>query len=86
VVEVATGKSEPVVAARGVNLDPLFAPDNRSLVYQRTDAANSLDLYAVSLGTGARPVRLSDSMPAGIRNRADSSGWSFGQSEAPPSM
>jgi dipeptidyl aminopeptidase/acylaminoacyl peptidase len=59
-----------VVAGRGVNLDPLFAPDGRTLVYQRTDVENSLDLYAVAARAGATPVRLSDSMPAGL-NKAD---------------
>ncbi len=70
VVNVATGAIEPMVTARGVNLDPLFAPDSRTLVYQRTDVENSLDLYAVAARPGATPVRLSDSMPAGL-NRAD---------------
>ena len=70
VATVATGVVEPIVAARGVNLDPLFAPDGRTLVYQRTDVENSLDLYAVAARPGAAPVRLSDSMPAGL-NKAD---------------
>ena len=70
VATVATGVVEPIVTARGVNLDPLFAPDGRTLVYQRTDVENSLDLYAVAARTGAVPVRLSDSMPAGL-NKAD---------------
>ena len=59
-----------MVTARGVNLDPLFSPDGTQLVYQRTDVENSLDLY---VGGGARrpptPVRLSDSMPAGLNKR-----------------
>jgi dipeptidyl aminopeptidase/acylaminoacyl peptidase len=70
VVDVATGTSQPVVTTRGVNLDPLFAPNGRALVYQRTDVENSLDLYSVSLGGTAQPVRLSDSMPAGL-NKTD---------------
>ena len=70
VVDVATGRNEPVVAVRGVNLDPLFAPDGRSLVYQRSDVENSLDLYAVPARAGDTPVRLSDSMPAGL-NKSD---------------
>ena len=70
VVNVATGAIEPIVTARGVNLDPLFAPGSRTLVYQRTDVENSLDLYAVAARPGATPMRLSDSMPAGL-NRAD---------------
>ncbi len=70
VVDVTTGAIEPVVTMRGVNLDPLFAPDGRSLVYQRTDVENSLDLYAVAARSGATPRRLSDSMPAGL-DKAD---------------
>ena len=66
VATVATGAIEPVVTTRGVNLDPLFAPDGRTLVYQRTDVENSLDLYAVAARAGAAPVRLSDSMPSGL--------------------
>jgi dipeptidyl aminopeptidase/acylaminoacyl peptidase len=66
VVDVATGRSEPIVSAAGVNLDPLFAPDGQSLVFQRTDVENSLDLYVSPVRTGATPLRLSDSMPAGL--------------------
>lgn len=44
IVDVASGNSESVVSARGVNLDPSFAPDGMNLVYQRTDVENSLDL------------------------------------------
>ena len=58
------------MTARGVNLDPLFAPDGESLVFQRTDVENSLDLYVAPVRAAATPVRLSDSMPAGL-NRAD---------------
>ena len=70
VVDVASGKSEPIVTARGVNLDPLFAPDGQSMVFQRTDVENSLDLYVSKISRGAPLVRLSDSMPAGL-NRTD---------------
>ncbi|MEZ5292850.1 MAG: prolyl oligopeptidase family serine peptidase [Vicinamibacterales bacterium] len=70
VVEVATGRSEPIVTARGVHLDPQVSPDGRSVVYQRSAVEHSLDLYAVELRAGATPVRLSDSMPAGL-NPAD---------------
>lgn len=70
VVDVHSGKSEAVVTARGVNLDPMFSPDGTQLVFQRSDVENSLDLY-VSPARGANtPVRLSDSMPAGL-NKAD---------------
>lgn len=66
VVDVASGASTPIVAARGVQLDPLFSPDGRALVYQRAAVEHSLDLYSVETRSGATPVRLSDSMPAGL--------------------
>jgi dipeptidyl aminopeptidase/acylaminoacyl peptidase len=70
VVDVATGRSEAVVTARGVNLDPLFAPDGQSLILQRADVENSLDLYVAAVRPAATLVRLSDSMPPGL-NRSD---------------
>jgi dipeptidyl aminopeptidase/acylaminoacyl peptidase len=69
VVDVTSGASTPVVTARGVQLDPLFSPDGRSLVYQRAAVEHSLDLYVAPVSGGA-PTRLSDSMPAGL-NAAD---------------
>ena len=85
IVAVATGKSEPIVTARGVNYDPSFSPDGSALVFHRTDVENSLDLYTTSASVqsagggqssgGGKPLglpftRLSDSMPAGL-NKAD---------------
>ena len=58
VVDVATKHSEAVVTSRGVNLDPLFSPDGQSIVIQRTDPQNSLDLY-VSPSAPARRSRAS---------------------------
>jgi dipeptidyl aminopeptidase/acylaminoacyl peptidase len=70
IVDVASGKSEPIVAEHGVNDDPSFASDGASLVFQRTDVENSRDLYLVASRPASRFVRLSDSMPAGL-NKAD---------------
>lgn len=70
VVDVASGKSESAVTARGVNLDPQFSPDGANLVLQRTDVENSLDLYLAPARGNAELVRLSDSMPTGL-NKAD---------------
>jgi dipeptidyl aminopeptidase/acylaminoacyl peptidase len=70
VVDIASGKSESVITARGVNLDPVFSPDGARLVFSRTDVENSLDLYTAPVQANATLTRLSDSMPAGL-NKAD---------------
>ena len=70
IVDVATGRSETVIAESGVNLSPAFSPDGANILYQRTDARNSLDLYTAPARARAPSVRLSDSMPAGL-DRAD---------------
>lgn len=70
IVDVVSGASQPVVTSRGVNIDPVFSPDGARLVFQRTDVENSLDLYVAQARPGAMPVRLSDSMPAGL-DKAD---------------
>jgi dipeptidyl aminopeptidase/acylaminoacyl peptidase len=70
VIDVASGKSEPIVTDHGVNYDPSFSPDGASLVFHRTDVENSLDLYTVPARAQSRFVRLSDSMPAGL-SKAD---------------
>lgn len=66
VVDVQSGQRTTVVSARGVNLDPMFSPDGNSLLFQRTDVENSLDLYVAPVREQASIVRLSDSMPAGL--------------------
>ena len=66
IVDVTTGETETIVAENGVNLDPAFSPDGTTLVYSRTDAQNSLDLFSVATERGSNSVRLSDSMPAGM--------------------
>jgi dipeptidyl aminopeptidase/acylaminoacyl peptidase len=55
-----------VTSGRGTDTAPVWAPDGRRLVYQHTDPHNSADLFVIDAGAGATPVRLSDSMPAGI--------------------
>lgn len=66
VVDVSSGRSKPVVTARGVSFDPVFSPDGTRLLFQRTDVEHSLDLYAVRTDGSDAIVRLSDSMPAGL--------------------
>lgn len=66
VVDVRSGRHEAVVTRPGVNIDPAFSPDGRRLLFQRTDVENSLDLYVADVRADAEPVRLSNSMPAGL--------------------
>jgi dipeptidyl aminopeptidase/acylaminoacyl peptidase len=51
----------------GTNIDPQWSPDDSHVVYQHTDTRNSADLYTVATSaSGAKPARLSDSMPAAV--------------------
>jgi dipeptidyl aminopeptidase/acylaminoacyl peptidase len=77
-LRIATIGSDPARAAiatvttgRGTNTDPQWSPDGRSLVYQHTDPQNSADLYVVDASKpGGKPVRLTDSLPAGFNRSA----------------
>jgi len=77
-VQVVTVGADPARAAtltvtsgRGTNIDPIWSPDGRRLVYHHTDPHNSADLWVVdATKKGAAPVRLTDSMPAGIDRAA----------------
>ena len=62
-------RTEPrtVTSGRGTNTDAQWSPDGRRLVYQHTDPQNSADLYVIdATQPGAKPVRLTDSMPSGV--------------------
>ncbi len=54
----------------GTNIGAQWSPDGRTLVYQHTDARNSADLWVIDATSGAKPVRLTDSMPAGVNRSA----------------
>jgi dipeptidyl aminopeptidase/acylaminoacyl peptidase len=66
IVDVASGRSEHVVTAQGVNFDPVFSPEGVNLVYNRSAVEHSLELYSVAARAGAKTVRLTDSMPPGL--------------------
>ena len=70
IVDPATGKTESIVSARGVNYDPVFSPDGTKLAYVRTAVEHPQEVYAIEAKLGATPVRLTDSLPASI-NTAD---------------
>jgi len=64
-------KIAAVTTGRGTNIDAQWSPDGKSLVYQHTDPQNSADLWVVDVTkAGAKPVRLTDSMPASIDKSA----------------
>jgi len=59
-----------ITTGRGTNIAPQWSPDGSRLVYQHTDPQNSADLFVIDAKAGSTPVRLSDSMPAGIDHTA----------------
>ena len=54
----------------GTNIEPRWSPDDKRVVYQHTDPHNSADLFVAEATSGAKQVRLSDSMPAGVDRSA----------------
>jgi dipeptidyl aminopeptidase/acylaminoacyl peptidase len=76
-VGIATLGSDPahasityVTTGRGTNVAPSWSPDDKRLVYQHTDTQNSADLFIAETTAGAKPVRLTNSMPDGIDHSA----------------
>jgi dipeptidyl aminopeptidase/acylaminoacyl peptidase len=55
-----------IASAPGTNIEPHWSEGDGRLVYQHTDTRNSADLFTIGTNAGAAPVRLTDSMPAGI--------------------
>ena len=55
-----------VTSGNGTNIEPHWSADDKYVVYQHTDTRNSADLFAIEAKPNSKPVRLSDSMPAGI--------------------
>ena len=55
-----------ITPGRGTNIEPRWSEGDGRLVYQHTDTQNSADLYTIAAKEGAAPIRLTDSMPAGI--------------------
>ncbi|MGE5244338.1 MAG: prolyl oligopeptidase family serine peptidase [Betaproteobacteria bacterium] len=74
---IATIGSDPahatvttITSGRGTDIAPRWSPDGRRLVYQHTDPHNSADLFVIDASAGAKPSRLSDSMPSAIDRSA----------------
>src|SRR6267142_622639 len=55
-----------ITTGNGTNIEPHWSAVDKYLVYQHTDTRNSADFYSIESKANAKPVRLSDSMPAGI--------------------
>ena len=55
-----------ITTSPGTNIEPRWSEGDGRIVYQHTDTRNSADLFAIGTNVGAQPVRLTDSMPAGI--------------------
>lgn len=66
ITDVKTGKTEPIVTAHGVNRAPAFSPDGSQLVYERSAVEHPLEVYSIPAHKGAEPIRLTDSLPAGL--------------------
>jgi dipeptidyl aminopeptidase/acylaminoacyl peptidase len=59
-----------LTAGRGTDIAPVWSPDGTRLVYQHTDAHNSADLWVIDAKPNAKPLRVSDSMPASMDKSA----------------
>lgn len=75
VATMPEGAGQPSVrmltAGRGTNTSPVWSPDGRKIVYQHTDPQNSADLFVIdAVAPGAKPIRLTDSLPAGLDKSA----------------
>jgi len=55
-----------LTTGRGTDIAPIWSPDGTRLVYQHTDPHNSADLWVIDAKAGAKPLRVSDSMPASM--------------------
>ncbi len=59
-----------LTSGRGTNIAPIWSPDGTRLVYQHTDSHNSADLWVIDAKPNAKPMRVSDSMPASMDKSA----------------
>ena len=62
----AHGAATYITTGPGTNIEPHWSEGDGRLVYQHTDTRNSADFFTIGTNPGAQPVRLTDSMPAGI--------------------
>ncbi len=56
-----------LTGGRSVDVNPIWSPDGRKILYQKSDANNPADLYVVDTTVeSAKSIRLTDSLPAGV--------------------
>ncbi len=56
-----------LTSGRGADIAPTWSPDGTKILYQHSDPWNSADFYVIDAhAPNAKPVRLTDSMPASI--------------------
>jgi dipeptidyl aminopeptidase/acylaminoacyl peptidase len=69
--DLSRAKVTMVTSGRGTDTAAQWSPDGRKVVYQHTDPRRSADLWVLDVSTpGAKPVQLTDSMPAAIDRAA----------------
>jgi dipeptidyl aminopeptidase/acylaminoacyl peptidase len=66
VVSISDRRIEPIVKQTGVSRAPGFSPDGSMLLYERSAVEHPLEIYSVRAQAGETPVRLTNSMPAGL--------------------
>ena len=63
----STPAAAVLTSGRGTNIQAVWAPDGRRLVYQHTDPQNPPDLFLIDVaGKKTSPARLTESMPEGV--------------------
>jgi dipeptidyl aminopeptidase/acylaminoacyl peptidase len=55
-----------ITSGPGTNIEPHWSEGDARIVFQHTDTHNSADLFTIASKANAQPVRLTDSMPAGM--------------------
>ncbi len=54
----------PLTSGEGTNMEAIWSPDDKSVVYQHTDTQHSADLFVIATAGNSKPVRLTNSMPS----------------------
>jgi dipeptidyl aminopeptidase/acylaminoacyl peptidase len=68
--DLASATVSDLSSGGGTNVAPAWSPDGTRVVYQHTDAQTSPELFVMEATGTPQPVRLTDSMPAGVDHAA----------------